>query len=77
MVFLPKISTEFESVDVLVTQSLVELARTVPKILGPSALTLIIFAGTITWPALYWLQINNFLTSTLRLGWINRLLKGG
>ena len=54
-----------------------ELAMTVPSTLGPSALTYIIFAGTFTWPALYFLQIMNFATRIVRLGWINRLLKGG
>ncbi len=65
------------SVEQIILDALSDLARTTPTILGPAALTWIIFAYTITWPAIYFLQVNNFGTSILRLGLINRILKGG
>ena len=65
------------SIETVVIEALTELASTTPTILGPFALTYIIFAGTITWPLIYFLQVNNFLTSWFRLGVINRILKGG
>jgi len=65
------------SVEDVVYSALTQLAQTVPTALGPAALSYVIFTGTITWPALYWLQLNNFLTSICHLDWINRMLKGG
>mmetsp|Transcript_106364 Transcript_106364/g.216917 ORF Transcript_106364/g.216917 Transcript_106364/m.216917 type:complete len:1248 (+) Transcript_106364:328-4071(+) len=65
------------TVEELVTSALQKLAGTVPTKMGPTALTYIIFASTITWPTLYFLQLNNYLTTIFRLGWINRILKGG
>jgi len=54
-----------------------KLANTVPTTLGPSALTVIIFNSTITWPAFYFLPMQNFVTSLFRLSAINRVCKGG
>lgn len=65
------------SVEALILSALSDLAMTVPTTLAPAALTFIIFSATITWPTLYFLQLNNFLTSAFRLRWINRLLRGG
>lgn len=57
--------------------AIVKLATTVPTTLGPSALTVIIFNSTITWPAFYFLPTQNFVASLFRLGAINRACKGG
>mmetsp|Transcript_24447 Transcript_24447/g.67563 ORF Transcript_24447/g.67563 Transcript_24447/m.67563 type:complete len:1179 (+) Transcript_24447:381-3917(+) len=65
------------SMENVVTGGISKLAQTVPSQLGPAALSFIMFSAFISWPAMYFLQVNHFLTSMFRLGWINRLLKGG
>eukprot|EP00536_Pseudo-nitzschia_multiseries_P003826 jgi/Psemu1/237046/estExt_Genewise1.C_600084 len=61
----------------LVTGAINELAQTTPTELGRAALSYVIFSAFVSWPALYFLQANNFLTTVFRLNWINRLLKAG
>jgi len=61
----------------VITGALSELGRQAPMVLGPSAITYIIFAGGVTWPTMYLLQAPNFCTKTARLKLFNRMLKGG
>lgn len=65
------------SIENVLVEALTELASTAPTILGPFALTYIIFAATVTWPIIYFMQLNNFITSWFRLDYLNRFLKGG
>jgi len=64
-------------IEELVISAVSELAATIPTILGPSALTYIIFATSLTWPLMYFLQTPNFLVSMAGLRFINRVMKGG
>mmetsp|Transcript_11058 Transcript_11058/g.28047 ORF Transcript_11058/g.28047 Transcript_11058/m.28047 type:complete len:1293 (+) Transcript_11058:181-4059(+) len=68
---------EGSSVETSINEGITELARTVPTTLGPAAWSYIIFAATITWPAIYFLQLPNLGTRFLRLSWFNRLMKEG
>jgi len=65
------------SIEKSIFSVITDIANTVPTTLGPVALTYIIFSATVTFPVMYFLNLNNFMTSIFRLRYINRQLKGG
>eukprot|EP00535_Pseudo-nitzschia_heimii_P006203 CAMPEP_0197187098 /NCGR_PEP_ID=MMETSP1423-20130617/15235_1 /TAXON_ID=476441 /ORGANISM="Pseudo-nitzschia heimii, Strain UNC1101" /LENGTH=1014 /DNA_ID=CAMNT_0042638587 /DNA_START=252 /DNA_END=3293 /DNA_ORIENTATION=+ len=60
---------DFSTVEQLLFNASIELTRQAPTLTGPFALTYIIFIATISFPTMYWLQLNNFLTSVVHLKW--------
>ncbi|MGK3757857.1 MAG: hypothetical protein ACI8RD_010171 [Bacillariaceae sp.] len=72
------IQNEEGTIEETVLDTVVKLSSEIPKSLGPSALTYIIFSALINWPAFYLLQSVNFITRFLRMDWLNNyVLKGG
>eukprot|EP00536_Pseudo-nitzschia_multiseries_P007467 jgi/Psemu1/195687/e_gw1.176.6.1 len=71
------VNGDTDTVEESVIMGLTDLTTTVSTTLGPSALTVIIFQFSITWPAFYFVPLPLFATKLLRLDWINRALKGG
>jgi hypothetical protein len=66
------------TIEETVINTVAKLTSEIPKSLGPSALTYIIFSALINWPAFYLLQSGNFITKFLRMDWLNNyIMKGG
>merc|ERR1712070_294187 len=66
-----------ESVETVFTKIVTSIANTIPKSLGPTALSYLLTSTFLTWPLFYLLQAATVGTKLGCLFWINRIMKGG